>query len=336
MERRLSPIHVGQRWEQDPTELLIRSFSQPEADLAALARVRNETLRALEKPEEFEEVDALSLDRFYNRPGFNLEGNSWLVFLRDEPVAAAVIYPRAFFNERPPGNFDLYVAPSVARHGLGSRLLAHVEQAAWERGHRTLETTIASEDSASTAFLSGRGFNIVAKSAHMAFDGPLQAPEVPTLPPGFEIKSLEDLQEPPELYVETTNRLAAYDLNYSLVTPEQVDYLVTAGTWEPEGVLFLMAPHERIAGIIRASGAHTRQGSLHEIRLEPALRGSGLGAALLASALRYLAVAGVTRIELDTNGENTAAHNLALKAGFRVTRHWLHFLKPLTRPEKST
>jgi ribosomal protein S18 acetylase RimI-like enzyme len=63
------------------------------------------------------------------------------------------------------------------------------------------------------------------------------------------------------------------------------------------------------------------------VRLEPASRGKGLGTALVASALGHLAQRGVRRVDLDTPSENTAARNLALKAGFQETRHWLHYLK---------
>jgi GNAT superfamily N-acetyltransferase len=111
--------------------------------------------------------------------------------------------------------------------------------------------------------------------------------------------------------------------------PEDVEALVASERWEPAGILFLFDHGGRIVGIIRAGGASTGRGYLHEIRLEPASRGRGLGMVLLAAALRYLESVGVTRAELDTTGENTPAHSIALKAGFGVARHWLHFLKPL-------
>ena len=325
-------MHVGQTWqpaEGDPRRLLLRPFDGSRDDLAALARVRNETLRPITPPADFIEMGAGDIDRFYNRPpGFVLLDNAWLMFHEEEPVAAAVVYPRAFFHDRPPGNFDLYVEPSIRRHGLGSRLLAHVEQAAFHRGHRTLETTIAAEDKPSTGFLLEHGFRVVGQSAHMVKTGDIALPQTP-LPHGFLIRSLLDLEESPDFYRETTNRLGAYDLNYSLLTPEEMGHLASTAGWDPSGVLFLLDPARRIVGVIRAGYADKAKGSLHEIRLEPTLRGAGLGSAMLAAALGYLARAGASQVELDTTGDNSPAHKLALKAGFSVTQHWHHFLKSL-------
>jgi GNAT superfamily N-acetyltransferase len=324
------PIHVGQPWQSDdPRNLNLRPFQPTREHLQALAQVRNETLQPITLPEDFAEMSAEEIDRFYNRPGFfSLEGNAWLLFLDDEPVGAAVVYPPTIFYDRAPGNFDMYVVPRLWRHGLGSRLLAHVEQAARERGHPVLETTIASEDSRSTGFLSSRGFSVVGHSLHMAR---LHTDNLPdgNLPEGYRLRSLADIGESPELYRVTANRLGAYDTNYSLIRPEEMESLISSDRWDPAGVLFLFDPIGRIVGVIRASRPAPNRGYLHEIRLEPSSRGKGLGTAILAAALRYLAATGVTRAELDTPGENTAAHALAQRAGFEVVRHWLHFLKLL-------
>gem|GEM_PF-892354 len=330
-ERKLASIHVGQPWRSDPRDLSLRPFTGTAEDLQALATIRNETLRATMLPEDFGEIDGEGIAAFYNRAGFNLADNAWLFFHADEPVAAAVVYPRAIFPDRPPGNFDMYVVPSMRRHGLGSRLLAHVEQAAVARGHLSLETTIAREDAESTGFLLGHGFNVVGQRARLARYDMKDLPGV-NIPEGLSIRSLLDLQESPDLYRETTNRLGAYDYNYSLVTPEEMEHTTSDERWEPQGILFLVEGETRIVGEIRASAGRDMRGYLHEIRLEPASRGRGLGMTMLAAALRYLRDKGVERAELDSTGENTPAHTLALKAGFRVTRHWLHFLKPLSRP----
>src|SRR5688500_14197732 len=105
-------MRVGQTWQAgkgDPRHLLLRPFDGSRDDLSALALVRNETLRSITPPEDFVPFDADGIDRFYNRPpGFMLVDNAWLMFLNDGPVAAAVVYPRAYFHDRPPVNFELY------------------------------------------------------------------------------------------------------------------------------------------------------------------------------------------------------------------------------------
>ena len=245
-----------------------------------------------------------------------------------EPVAAAILYPMAAFDDSPPGNFHLYVVPQLWRHGIGSRLLDHLEQAAVGRGYPVLETTVAREDDKSTRFLLNHGFSAVGHTIHLARFSLDNLPNV-DLADGFAIRSLAELQESPELYRQTANRLGAYDLNYSLITPDTLEQQVAVGRWDPAGALLLFDPTGRIVGVIRTSRLDERTGYLNEIGLEPASRGKGLGAAMLATALRYLASIGVERAELDTPSENAAAHNLALRAGFEETRHWLHYLKRL-------
>ena len=97
-----------------------------------------------------------------------LAGNAWLMLHGTEPVAAAIIYPKAAFHDSPPGNFHLYVVPRFSKHGIGSRLLDHLQIAATERGHPVLETTVAAEDDRSTRFLLNHGFSAVGRSIHLA------------------------------------------------------------------------------------------------------------------------------------------------------------------------
>ncbi|HET9496223.1 MAG TPA: GNAT family N-acetyltransferase [Chloroflexia bacterium] len=322
-------MNPGRKWDVGhPRDLSLRGFEGTPADCEALARVRNLTLRPITLDEHFREFTAEDVSRFYDRPGYSLVDNAWLIYHEGEPVAAAVIYPTALFHDRAPGNFDMYVVPDHRRRHLGSRLLAHLERAAEARGHAVLETTIAKEDTGSTSFLARHGFAAVGHSLHLTRYGMDDLPPA-DLPPGFALRSLADLGEGPDYYIYATNRLGAYDANYSLIRPEDADVLAGSERWEPSGILFLFDPSGRTVGVIRASGEKAGPGCLHEIRLEPSLRGMGLGRAMVGTALRYLAGGGVTLTELDTPGESTAAHGLALRSGFTVTRHWLHYLKRL-------
>jgi GNAT superfamily N-acetyltransferase len=333
----MSQLRVGQKWDRGEwRDLLLRPIDGSPDDLSALARVRNATLEGSLPPGDYREWGAEEIDRFYNRADYSLQGNAWLLLHGDEPIGAAVVYPRAFFSDRPPGNFDLYVVPHYARHGLGTRLLTHTEQAAKERGHRTLETTVAREDAHSNQFLKRMGFRAVGQSTHLRRD-PLDGIEAPDWPEGYRAFSLSATEDAdPDLYIETANRLASYDANYSLLSPATIEEATEAGTWEPTGIFFLLDSEERIVGVIRASGAQTGRGYLHEIRLEPASRRKGLGTALVRHALRYLVEVGVRSAELDTTGAGTPAHSLAERCGFRVTTHWLHYLKPLGNASEGT
>jgi GNAT superfamily N-acetyltransferase len=326
----VTPINVARRTLEDPHELSLRPFEPSQVAYAALATIRNATLQATTLPEDYRPISPDEMRQYYYRADFDLASNAWLMFHREEPVAAAIVYPTVIFTDRPPGNFDMYVVPAYWRHGLGSRLLAHLEQAALQRGHRVLETTVA-EDEQSRGFLTRKGFQVVSHALHLVRANTDDLPPV-QLAQGYSIRSLADLREPPEFYMDATNRLGSYDSNYSLLRPEELERTAASSAWDPAGILFLLDHRERIVGVIRASGAGSGQGRgyLHEIRLEPSSRGKGLGSAMLAAALHYLAEHGVSRVELDTAGENTAAQALALRSGFVLARHWLHFLKPLT------
>ncbi len=321
-------IRIGEKWNVDPTKLLLRPYDGTAQDLAALTHVRNETLRATTLPDDFSEVSPEEMDCYYSLGDFTLVSNAWLMLHDANPVAAAIVYPMAAFHDRPPGNFHLYVAPQLWGHGIGSRLLAHLEQAALARGYPALETTVAREDGQSCDFLKSHGFQAVGYSVHLARSG-LEGIPVAQLPDGFSIKSLAELGESAQFYRDTANRLGSYDPNYSLISAEEIGQLVETGKWDPTGSFFVLDPDERVVGVIRASMSDESKGYLNEIRLEPASRGKGLGMAMVASALDYLAASEVTRVELDTASENAAARNLALRAGFEESRHWLHFLKQL-------
>jgi GNAT superfamily N-acetyltransferase len=322
-------INPGRKWDTGhPRELSLRHFGGTPEDYDALARVRNLTLRPITLDEHYREFTGDDISRLYDRTGYSLGDNAWLIYHSDEPAAAAVVYPRALFNDRPPGNFDMYVVPGQRRRHLGTRLLVHLEQAALARGHAVLETTVAQEDTGSTAFLERHGFSVVGRSLHLTRYGMADLPPA-DLPPGYSVYSLAELGEGPDYYVDAANRLGSYDANYSLIRPDETGVLASGERWEPGGVLFLFDPVGRLSGVIRASGVRARTGYLHEVRLEPSLRGLGLGRAMVAAALRYLDRGGITLTELDTPGENTAAHALAVRSGFIVTRHWLHYLKRL-------
>jgi ribosomal protein S18 acetylase RimI-like enzyme len=62
-----------------------------------------------------------------------------------------------------------------------------------------------------------------------------------------------------------------------------------------------------------------RAGVLHDIIVDPAQRGHGVGRSLLDSTLAFLKERGVPRVVLSTAEQNSAAQRLFEKAGFRPT-----------------
>jgi len=307
----------------------IRPYQGTDSDLAAVTHIRNETLQATTLSEDYVSFTQAAMKAYYGQSGLSLDGNAWLLFQDGEAVGATILFPASTFRDAQPGNFHLYVVPALWRKGLGSILLDHLEYQALARSYPVLETTIAAEDSRSAHFLAERGFVVVGHSHHLARDIDETSLATP-LPVGYEIRSLDDLGAGPEMYVETNNRLAAYDTGYSLIDGQNLLSLEERGIFQTASVFLLFDPSGRVVGLIRASlRPGTQRAYLNEVRLEPASRGKGLGSTLVATALNYLRGQGANRVELDTTGENIAAYNLAARSGFVEVRHWLHFLKRL-------
>ena len=120
----------GEQSRTGEQNVRIAPFAGSDQDLAALTQVRNETLKAASLPEDFRAFAPRDMYEYYSQGGYSLEGNAWLLFDEGKPVAAAILYPPAAFQDRPPGNFHLYVVPSDSRRGYGSHLLDFLGQEA--------------------------------------------------------------------------------------------------------------------------------------------------------------------------------------------------------------
>lgn len=64
-------------------------------------------------------------------------------------------------------------------------------------------------------------------------------------------------------------------------------------------------------------GRTNRRGYVQRLAVHPALRGHGLGSALVLDGLRWMRRRGVERAVVNTQLDNTAAHALYLRLGFR-------------------
>ncbi len=318
-------ITIGQPWDDgDFKRLRIAGYVDDGPHRAALARVVNAT-RGTDWP-------VAAVVAYYGHPAFDLARDARLVWRDTEPVAAAICYPTIHLPDRPPGNFEIFVVPEARGHGLGSRLLAHLEQAAAARGHRVLETTIDQDDAPGRRFLRAHGFRVVAQTAHLTRPAP-GAPGAPPLPdvvppPGCEVRTLAGTPDAGEYYRDLSNRLGAYDPGYELIQPEDLAALQAGADWDPAGIFVLTDPEGDDVGVIRATAAGD-SGFLHEIRIDPAYRGRNLGQVLAGTALAYLGRAGVRAVVLDTEGPDTPPYRLAVRCGFAEAHRRQQLLKPL-------
>lgn len=99
--------------------------------------------------------------------------------------------------------------------------------------------------------------------------------------------------------------------------------------FDPEGFLFVDRDGETVgmsAGIVcnqQIKSTGFRVGALGWTGVDAEHRGSGLGYALLAAALRYLKSKGMDVCEGGTQFYRTAAINLYEKVGFKIYTSWI-------------
>jgi ribosomal protein S18 acetylase RimI-like enzyme len=88
---------------------------------------------------------------------------------------------------------------------------------------------------------------------------------------------------------------------------------------------------ERLAGLIRVIGVGAGEGRVGMLGRMPSYRGRGLGAHLIAEALRLLAERGAHDVTLDVESENERALSLYRHFGFDVVSRLPVLRIPLER-----
>lgn len=87
----------------------------------------------------------------------------------------------------------------------------------------------------------------------------------------------------------------------------------------PHGAFFVVREGERIAGSVGVDRTDDATAELHRLYLDPALRGRGLGNALVETVLGWCRDSGVPRLVLWSDTRFAHAHRLYLRHGFRQT-----------------
>jgi len=87
----------------------------------------------------------------------------------------------------------------------------------------------------------------------------------------------------------------------------------------PHGAFFVVREGERIVGSVGVNRVGDGTAELHRLYLDPALRGRGLGEALVNTILDWCRTHGVPRLVLWSDTRFMHAHRLYLRTGFRQT-----------------
>ena len=101
---------------------------------------------------------------------------------------------------------------------------------------------------------------------------------------------------------------------------EVPDLLRWAPHYEPpRGAFFVVREGTRVVGSVGVDRVGDGTAELHRLYLDPALRGRGLGNALVETVLGWCRDSGVTRLVLWSDTRFEHAHRLYLRHGFRQT-----------------
>jgi len=87
----------------------------------------------------------------------------------------------------------------------------------------------------------------------------------------------------------------------------------------PRGAFFVVREGVRVVGSVGVDRVGDGTAELHRLYLDPALRGRGLGNALVETVLGWCRDSGVTRLVLWSDTRFEHAHRLYLRHGFRQT-----------------
>jgi len=155
------------------------------------------------------------------------------------------------------------------------------------------------------------------------------APEAP-LPPGVSLRALrrDDLPRAAEIVFRSHVGSLDAALNLTYSTPATcrafVETLVVragCGRFDPEASRLAEGPTGPV-GVLIASRLARANGHVCQVSVAPEGQGHGVGAALMATALRAFRAQGLESATLSVTVANERAHRLYERLGFRVHREF--------------
>lgn len=220
------------------------------------------------------------------------------------------------------------VHPSHQGLGIGTALLAWIEDRAERLPAHALHQHVDGGDALARDLLERAGFRVVRTHLHMIRD--LADPPPPGLAdlPAVLIRPMRDGEERRVHHVVES----AFADHFAL-TVEPFD--VWWGEWRVDPLyerdLFLVAddPEAGIVGVA-CDFEDTGVGWVGDLGVLPGSRGRGIAKALLAASFEAFAARGLATARLNVDAENeTGAADLYRRVGMREHRRFLVFEKPL-------
>ena len=219
---------------------------------------------------------------------------------------------------------ELVVAPTARGAGVGTALLAHVEQLA---GDRPLSVWAHGDLPAAPALAGRRGYRRARVLLQMRRDlAGVDADPRPALPEGVTVRPFRPGHDE-EAWLRVNARAFAWHPEQSRWTPQDLSLREAEPWFDPDGFLLAWRGGPDDGG--RLLGFHWTKvhppgdagaeavGEIYVLGIDPDAQGLRLGRALTDLGLAHLRGRGLGEVLLYTEEDNVAAVSLYERSGFR-------------------
>lgn len=264
-------------------------------------------------------------EQFLSQPSCKPEENCFLAEIAGSPVGFAMVSP-----ELPIGRTVASggVMEQHCNRGVGRTLLDTAVKRATGLGASVLDIQVSADSPAGRHLLESADFRLVRTYCDMRWEGD----EVPSAEPpaGFGVRSFVVSQDE-EALTRLQNAAFGDSWGFCPNTVEEIEAKLKFKTSDPEGVIFV-THGERPAGYnwtFRAEGPSGSTGWVAMTGVHPDYRRQGIGRTALLAGMRYLSERGVRTIDLEVDGQNSAAIELYGSTGFRRVRETVWYQRAL-------
>ncbi|MEE9285890.1 MAG: GNAT family N-acetyltransferase [Dehalococcoidia bacterium] len=285
----------------------LRGFRR--ADLAAYARITREAGAADGAVRAFTRRDA---EEYLAQPNLNPERDCFLAEVDGHAAGYVLVVPELVIGR---SIIEGAVAPRYRRQGIGRRLLDHGVAHSRTLGAERAHTSVSSEGTAARRLFEAAGFVEARRQLHMRLDlEDLVAGDGPT---EHVVRHLRDGEE--AVMTDLQNRAFTGSWGFAPNTPEEMAYRLRMRGSRFEDALILEVEGRPAAYCWTKMEARGNDpgGVIWMIGVDPAMRGLGLGRAMLLASVDYLARQGARSVKLDVYADNAPAVNLYEATGFR-------------------
>lgn len=231
----------------------------------------------------------------------------WIIAQRGRTVgyAAAVEVPglEAIFE------LSLFIARPFRGQGLGSRLLAHVNDQLGRSGARQISHPVADLDGRCARFLRRHGFAVEHQEWQMRL-ATLEAIPPAELPVGYELTTYSR-----RLTIQQLLRLSD-ECFRGLPWHQPFSYEEIAATLRHPGDALFLTHNGEPAGFVWTHFKTPDSGQIEPIGVLPAYQRKGLGRQLMLGGLHHLQAQGARQVDLGVWQDNHIAIQLYRSLGF--------------------